>query len=525
MAEQQRLACNRKPFETDSSCDRGDVDTELFIDFPLCDPIEPTPSDAAPITIDFPVVPFSPPPCACVAVEFSGGGQIEDRKDIYLDINFEAMGDCCEGNYKTDVDIRIPCIPFEVDEEWKERDIAITNNHCDDPEGTFAIRMIKENCSLSIEPKIELKLPCIGFDIHEESSTVTIEQEDCDVEPHGEFSLGIERKCDDCEITFNPKLDIVIPKPPEYSFGSNQVNIGYNCGESTGTITLKEEGDECEKEITPELDLSLKCIPFDIESKDTVVDITTICSEDGSGEASGTFSLNVQADCCSIAFEPQLALDIPMTPAVELVDGTVNITQACDYKGTLKFNETRTVSARGACKKTYTPELDLKIKCIPFDITNNTKNHPVVLKRGNGKATLSTNVTANCCMLTVDPALNIEVPCALDGLEMISETGRLEIKVETPWQECKSKFKFKIKGLTTTVNFLTGIRFTGHSFEPIIGTMEFEDGILVCATGAPVTVDMPVVGHENKCCGGDGAPEEGDDIETGDTQRGWPWLY
>ena len=531
MAEQQKLACNRKPFESDSSCDRGDVNTELFIDFPICDPIDPTIPDSASITVDFPVVPFSPPPCACAKVEFASEGHIEDREDIYLYINFEAIGDCCEGNYRTDVDIRIPCFPFDVDDKEHKKDITINNVHCDEPTGEVSIRLIAEDCRLSIEPNIELNLPCMPFETIEKTSKVTINQVECGTEPNGTFTLKLEQDCETCEITFEPELELNIPDPPEYHFNDGGVNIDYDCNSPEGTLTWEEDDESsgCDRIFTPQLDLTLDCIPFEISDTPAAVDIDTVCAETGDETASGTIKVSVSEDCCLLTLEPELSLTIPVPPIYSFETGTVTITPACSYSGSIKFkvdgqgDDSSGSGGSGLCKKKVIPELELKIKKIPFGINNTTKNHPVALKRvQQGEASLNTNVTSDCNNITFDPLLDITVPCALDGLKMVSESQGLKISVGAK-QTCDTTYKFKLNGLTSAVHYLAGIKFNGSCFEPIVGTMEFKDGLLICASDIPVCADIPVVRHENKCCGGDDAPEEGDILE--DQGQAWPWLY
>ena len=154
MSDTQRLACNREPFATDDSCDRGDVDIDVFEQFPLCEVIDPTIAETAPPTFDFPVVPFSPPPCACVAIDTHVESAIESRKDVLMEVDFKSVGDCCEGNYEAEVDLRIPCVPFGVRDSGRKSIVigkgASPEDGCGKPSGNIAVNLKVEDCTLSV---------------------------------------------------------------------------------------------------------------------------------------------------------------------------------------------------------------------------------------------------------------------------------------------------------------------------------------------------------------------------------------
>ena len=97
--------CNRKPFVSDSSCDRGQVDVRMFDELPYCEPIDPIKPQIPPQVVDHPVEMEIPPPCNCIEI----GGSIKASK-IGRERNsfgFRAVGDCCDGQYL--MDLTVPC--------------------------------------------------------------------------------------------------------------------------------------------------------------------------------------------------------------------------------------------------------------------------------------------------------------------------------------------------------------------------------------------------------------------------------
>ena len=225
MRSDTRLACNRLPFQTDSSCDRGDVDIHVFDDFPLCSPINPTPPEAGLPQIDMQVVPITPPPCTCVRVDIKGSGTVEDRKnkDIELKTEFKSIGDCCDGNYRANIDLKVPCIPFNISGGSDSHPVSF-EQVCglESPSGEFNLGIgidSKNHCVVSIKPRIKLTLPRTPetrIEVCPESSS-NVEMEGS-LGGTGRFTLGYEESDLGSSVCgrvhrFCPSLKLDLPCP------------------------------------------------------------------------------------------------------------------------------------------------------------------------------------------------------------------------------------------------------------------------------------------------------------------------
>lgn len=257
MRSDTRLACNRLPFQTDSSCDRGDVDIHVFDDFPLCSPINPTPPEAGLPQIDMQVVPITPPPCACVRVDMSGTGRIRNRKDVRVTGNFKAIGDCCDGNYAANISVDIPCIPFSIKGGDEEKSVTIRQTcGLTEPSGTFNPGVTIDNCTVTVKPILKLNIPKPkDVDLNPE----LILTNDCGTNATGTFS--ITKTQGDCFVNFRPKLQLNIPPTPKlHVCDAGIVKISGGLG-ATGDLNMGTGTDSCgnTNQICPTLNLNIPC--------------------------------------------------------------------------------------------------------------------------------------------------------------------------------------------------------------------------------------------------------------------------
>ena len=264
MSADTKLACNRLPFQTDDSCSRGDVDITVFKDLPICLPINPTePKGGVPQT-DIPVIPITPPPCACVNIDMSGSGKVENRKGVDVKTEFKSVGDCCEGNYKANVKVNIPCIPFGINDADRDQPIDIVQG-CDirEASGTFNPGLKVEDCNITVNPKLRLRIPTPAkVDIQPKLTINT----SCRADITGTFT--IKKGGDQCNTIFTPTLTLNVPKIPHFSAcPTGTVNMTGGLG-GTGIIDMGRELDECgnTKLICPRLDLNIPCpLPQEIK--------------------------------------------------------------------------------------------------------------------------------------------------------------------------------------------------------------------------------------------------------------------
>ena len=99
--------CNRTPFMSEDGCDRGDLDIHMFDDLPYCGGMEPSSAEIPPEIVDTPISLPIPPPCSCISVGynikagFSKGGAST--------ATFASKGDCCNGEYESNINLSLPC--------------------------------------------------------------------------------------------------------------------------------------------------------------------------------------------------------------------------------------------------------------------------------------------------------------------------------------------------------------------------------------------------------------------------------
>ena len=409
MTAEKNQTCNRVPFAADSSCSRGNVDILAFTGLPLCSIMNPTPAEFAIPRVDLPVVPFTPPPCACINIETSAAGAAEDRDDVYIKVGFKSIGDCCEGNYKADVDVKIPCMPFDVEGGSDSVPVDIDIESSCEPEGTFNLGVDAGECKLSFSPELNLKIPCIPFDIKGGADTVPADIDyDCEIpEPEGTFNLGLTTS--GCNLSFNPELNLKIPKPTEYTFGTKLRIKHVSCnssdcsscldsypdnysGENDGSFYIESYGDACGKDIVFHLNLKMPHVAN-----------TTVCkgtfNVDGSLGASGSMDMGVSSDDCGFATS---------------VCPTINLNIPCPVKGSLS------VSAALSW--------------------GNKSSDTVVIADKQDK----------CSLVPTPNALELQLPCPLENLELIGDTPDpdkpyVEVtKLESDPVTCSAKWKIHL---------------------------------------------------------------------------------
>ena len=170
--------CNRQPFQSESGCDRGSVDVHQFDDLPYCGPLALTRPDIPPEVVDGPVpVPLPTFSCTCINIDhkfnlaYSRIGSGEDAtpvagsaSDYRFDasVSFKAKGDCCEGNYESRLNLRIPC-PVKCQTESSAPRLAVGIGYGNGPQSASAsiLRTNCESCTLEAIPaSLNLNIPC-----------------------------------------------------------------------------------------------------------------------------------------------------------------------------------------------------------------------------------------------------------------------------------------------------------------------------------------------------------------------------
>lgn len=235
MSSETRLACNRLPFQTDSSCNRGDVDIHVFDDLPICTPIDPTPPEAGMPQVDMQVVPIAPPPCACARVDFKG--KISTGKPA-IKTGFKAIGDCCDGNYQANIEISIPCVPTVA----VEPELVIEQTCGDTITGEFTAPVEEGSCKLKVKPKLKLSVPKIPSLNACETGTLTTTGT---LKGTGEVRMNLGR--DECGRVnyFCPDIRLDIPCPIELTESKIKAQIGWKKKSTSEEIVVVRKTGDC----------------------------------------------------------------------------------------------------------------------------------------------------------------------------------------------------------------------------------------------------------------------------------------
>jgi hypothetical protein len=259
--------CNRKPFVSDSSCDRGQVDTHKFDELPYCDPIDPIKPRIPPQVVDKPLQIEIPPPCNCIEIEGNIRASKIDGSDSGL--SFVAVGDCCDGTYRMDLVVPCPitssgsnrisvnigyasdfsagvasfveCGPSSCEVEFKDADINLTI-----PDPT---EIMPPEEPVEMDPVYPGAEPGAGLHLKLTCGKKTIASAGADIltktKNAGKMmtartkSLNLELKCPVKKLTkFNPKIKLVAVQRLKKIMSSSQSFLDINS--SMCSVTAKD---------------------------------------------------------------------------------------------------------------------------------------------------------------------------------------------------------------------------------------------------------------------------------------------
>ena len=153
------VSCNRQPFLSDSSCDRGNVDIHQFDDLPFCDPINPTVPDIPPEVVDTPLNLPIPPACACIHVDYDIGFKYTKEREFSASTSFSAKSDCCEGLYVSRINLQVPCPVISSSRNYRLRVVARYGKSSASPTSYFET----DNSSCTFRPlsaTLNVNVPC-----------------------------------------------------------------------------------------------------------------------------------------------------------------------------------------------------------------------------------------------------------------------------------------------------------------------------------------------------------------------------
>jgi len=354
MADDTKVACNRIPFLSDDTCDRGDVDINAFNEFPICKLIDPTTPDSATPQADFPVIPFTPPPCSCVDVAIvSRSVGVTPASEPSLSVDFKSVGDCCEGKYVSYVDLQVPCMPFDISGGDTPHPISITTR-CSDtaiPSGSFNLGLKKSgDCALTVSPKIKLDIPrppSVDFDM-----SVDVSQSSCTSSPTG--SVTISKTEENCKKTFKPQLKLSVPKFPDIKVCEGSVSLSGGLGKlSSGSIS-GISSTSCSYTICPDIDINIPC-PI---SAGSIVMETKLGWDK---QQTGSAILASLSECSIVPYSGSIDIGLPCPlpdKDIEVLAKPKWINKKEEYK-----NYTILKKVKDNCKYEKPPSIDLEIRC------------------------------------------------------------------------------------------------------------------------------------------------------------------
>ena len=445
-------ACNRLPFKSDEECDRGDVDITAFDSFPICSPWDPTPPDSATPKSDFPVIPFTPPPCTCVDIAVDGSVGIS--KQGRLSGNFSAVGDCCEGNYDLDVDIVVPCVPFNLGPGTRKPinvESKCTKWH-EDPSGTVYARLKPsdgDECGVDVETDIDITIPIpkvrtYQFDIEMDCYDPGDESSGGSGTPTVEKETTVDEQ--ECEISEATTFKLKIPKVKRQEF---DFKIGYiGCEEdpridqNTSVLVDTEclEVNKTDVEIgIPQPKVSELVIEMDMECYDPG-GAGSGSGDSGSDESKPKVVVTTETvgDECHKTTIKKFKLFIPM---VKLLDVDFNV-EEIDCGQDAKVTVSQSVE-REECLEIKRKAITLQIPKAP-EITGSDGEVKIEGSWDGVKGTLTGFDFDDKCDVKINPVLELDIPCGMaDGKGTLSAsvdwgdgTGQRVDLFETSHDKC-----------------------------------------------------------------------------------------
>ena len=338
-----KLSCNRLPFVSDDSCDRGSVDIGHFADLPACESYDPPVPDVPVPSTDFPVIVIPPPPCTCFNITYDIKGTPKPVASVTVNkAEFKAIGDCCAGNYKTTFDLNIPCIPFTIGTDSKSPSsfFSFLYSWGRKAKSDFNISVTQKDCAIELKPEINLEIPCpvYDFDIKNADGSFAPTAKQRKLKTSLTFSQTKAGATEGgaCQIgQYTPQLDVTVPCAIDV--GSKDINLfgsAQKSGWGSGQLHLMV--DQCALTAVTS-DLNIPCPVKDIKLKPTMAwtqkntqTEQTIVKADSSGcdMTAGSFNLNIPCPVKDISLTPSLKWTKDQQPAQTLIKAGENCEMA-----------------------------------------------------------------------------------------------------------------------------------------------------------------------------------------------------
>ena len=382
------ISCNRKAFASDEECSRGNVDISQFDDLPFCETINPGRSEIPPEILDTPLDLTIPPPCTCVNVDYKLGAKWSSDAVFKSKGSFRAKGDCCEGNYVSDLDLSIPCpIPYDVVYTTvKKRWVNEIQND--------TVQLIKNtgDCSLGIND-IDLSIPCPIKDVNGKiSASVSYGT------GNGTASTVIASSSSDCGINITGgSLDLSIPCPIPYDTGYTTIRKKWVEQIQDDEVKLIKNVDDCSLAVN-DIDLSVPCpIPK--------FGYATVKKEWADSLKADRVKLISREGDCALSVN-DFSLSIPC-PSVKINKINVNVNTAW---GAGSGSASLFKKYKDGCKFMVGGDINLNVPCPGFTFIKDSAKSLVDI----------TPVTRRCGKFLVKSELSVQDKKSVTGFKIVS---------------------------------------------------------------------------------------------------------
>ena len=502
---QNTISCNRVPFLSEDGCDRGYVDIHQFDDLPYCEEIDPTPAEIPPEVLDTPVNIPIPPPCSCINIDYKldfGYGTAAPSA------TFKAVGDCCSGNYESDLSLNLPCpVPAGV----RKIKTSIGYGSGGNSKETTFYTGNKDGCSFGITDIIhDLSIGCPMTVSGEKSITVGIGYGDGDSKKKTAYISGDTG--DKCSITpLEPEINLNLPCPVVGSGNSTlTMSVGYGtAGKVEKTYVSTDSGNCSITPYSPEFDLKIGC-PVKV-SGSKYISVGIGYGDGDSKKQVDYITGSTGSDCSITPLNPEIDLSIPCP---------VKETGAKEMQLEVKFAENPSPKKKFTIAETDNKNCNIKINepevtlTIPCPIPSG--DHTLTMGVSYGDGTSSKTVPyitgsggSSCSMTPLNPKIYLNIPCPLNSLSFtpsirVGASPSFTItKNSGGWGGCAAGFRFDITvprgdgggGGTCVAKYITfdlsagnGLRAFVHSVNSVTGESCGEATEVPIASTKTVTV-------------------------------------
>lgn len=522
------VSCNRQPFLTDSSCDRGSVDIHQFDDLPFCDPINPTVPDIPPEVVDTPLNLPIPPACACIHVDYDIGFKYIKERKFSASTSFSAKSDCCEGLYVSKMNLQVPCPVTGSSSPYRLRILARYGKSSASPTSYF----VTDPSSCTFTPL---------------SATLNVNVP-CPVSSAGPYKLRVKAKYskdsapsvsyfktnpDSCTISpLSATLRVNIPCPIISSSGPHKLRIVAKYGSSSAPSVsyMRTDNDRCIiKPYSAILKVNVPC-PLPQDKKPYTIRAKAKYSKD---DASSVSYLETGGSSCTIKpLSPTIQVNVPCPFPEKPLKIKAKAKYSKDSASSVSYLEAESSSC---ALKLLSPTIQVNVPC---PVLGDSKSYKIKAKAvyrkrddfSSASAVDYLKVNASSCGLdfvdfdapSFDAPLKVNIPCPVAARV---ESPRVSVKFEDldeldptivahgkPFLDCWGWFKvvfIRYDGTTETVaeynrdnvvciehpeQSMT-VRFSIHGDIPGVGLTEFAtyDGFWGNPT-AFTTGEIPVEG-------------------------------